>query len=116
MGNFIVSGAAVRKAGANVSIAIPELAWTEWISGAESIINDMTRYNWSDNYATLNDDTKHILSDTAASMVATDAIRYDMEIYVSISEAQSMISSLNDAAMRNISILRDIKTQTFMGV
>lgn len=111
------SGAAFVKAGANASVSIPEDdGWVAWSSGATSFINSATRYNWSNNFTTLDDDTKHILDDTASSLVAIQAISYDMSGYTSRGEAESMINIQRDNALRGISILRDIKAQTFMGV
>ena len=115
MGNIISSGQAAFKAGANYSgSAISEDAWNMWISGAEATVNSATRKNWSDSFATLNDDAKHIVADTVASLAAIDAVKHDMSGFSSRIEAEDMINVLRDAALRNISFLRDIKTQTFI--
>jgi len=114
MGNIIVSGAAVYKAGANVSTTIPEGAWIEWISGAESFVNAETRYNWSDAYATLNEDVKYIVANTVSSLVAISAINYDMSGYTSRVEAQVMLDVNNDIANRGIKTLTEIKNRDFI--
>ena len=113
MGNIIVSGAAVHKAGSGASVLIPEAAYTEWISGAEATINVATRYNWSDAYSTLNEDVKYIVYDTVASLAAIPVVSYDMSGYTSRVEAEDIINVLRDGILRNISILRDIKSQSF---
>lgn len=114
MVNFSASGAASDKAGAEVSLDIPEAAWTRWASGAAASINTATRYNWSDNFATLNTDVKWILEDVSSSMVAMNAINYDMSGYTSRYEAETMLDVQNENIIRNISILRNIKSQTFI--
>lgn len=114
MGNMTTSGAAVRLAGLNVSTAIPEEAYTEWISGAECFINVATRNNWSDSFATLSDDVKFILGDTAASLAAIEIIKYDMSGYTSRYEAETMLDVLRDKITRAISFLRDKKQEDFM--
>ncbi|MHA1420357.1 MAG: hypothetical protein ACTSPO_15690 [Candidatus Heimdallarchaeaceae archaeon] len=112
---YTTSGAAVVKAGANVSTAIPEEeGWVKWISGAIGVINTATRKNWSDNFATLNDDVKYILHEAATNIVAINAIQYDMSGYTSRGEAESMINVLRDAMQRDIQLLKDIKQQTFL--
>ena len=114
MGTFITSGAAAYKAGLNVSSSVPELAWTTWISGAESFINSETMYNWSDAYATLNNDVKFVLDEVCAALVANCAISYDMSGYTSRSEAQTMLDVNRDIVVRGMKFLEDRKNQTFI--
>lgn len=116
MGNILpTSGAAVWKAGANFSGDISNDMTNNWISGAESIMNTATRFNWSDSFSSLDDDVKNILNSTVENLVAIDMITYDMSGYSSRGEAESMITVLRDSILRNFSILRDIKSQTFLG-
>ena len=103
-----------QKSGANVNVAFNTAMMTAAGIRAESTINAMTRYNFSDNYATLNVDVKGILSDIVSSLVAMEAIAYDMSGYTSLSEAESMITVLRDGALRGLSILRDKKAQDFI--
>ena len=114
MGNIIVSGAAVRMAGANVSLTIPELAWTEWISGAEAFLNMATRFNFSDNFATLNDDVKFTVSDTVSRLVADNAIIYDMSGYTSRQEGEDIITEHRARIEDNIMKLNERKHQDFV--
>ena len=113
MGNIVLSGACARKAGANVSTAITEAAWSEWMSGAESTINVATRNNWTNSYTTMSEDVKYIIAETVSSLVAINAITYDMSGYTSRGEAEDMIVVLRDAAIRNISFLKDKKAEDF---
>jgi len=116
MGNFIVSGAAVRKAGSNIDQTIPEAGWTEWISGAESFINVATGYNWSDVYASLNDDVKFILYDTAANLVAIHAITYNMSGATTAFriEREDRINVLAYRANQNLKALKEMGSEKFM--
>jgi len=114
MGTLTLSGAAAFKAGANRSTAITEAQWNSYIGQAEGLINAATRVNWNDIYGILDGDKKLILEETASNLVAIYVITYDMSGYTSRAEAESMITVLRDAALRGISILKDIKTQTFI--
>ena len=111
----------LQKAGANVSSTLNAATDTTFvysnafIGQAESTINAMTRFNWSDWYVgTPNTDVQHILTEATSNLAAIYCIQYDMSGYTSRGEAESMITVLRDGFMRNISILRDIKVQTFM--
>ncbi len=81
---------------------------------AESHINSMIRYNFSDNYAALNDDVKGVLNDAASNLAAIYVISYDFSGFTSRTEAEDMINVLRDSALRSLSTLRDRKVQTFM--
>ena len=85
-----------------------------WISDAESLINCVTRYNWSDAYAGLDADVKGLLRQVASDLVAIYCIIYDMSGFTSRVEAEDMINVLRDAALRGLALLRDKKTQEFM--
>lgn len=102
------------KAGANKSGSITEAQRNKLILQAESIINCITRYNWTDAYSTLNADVKYILSAAASDYVGIHMIDYDMSGYSSLEEAQSMICTLRDDLIRCLSLLKDKKRETFM--
>ena len=80
----------------------------------ESQINVAARYNFSDNYSTLNADTKNLLKEAASNLAAIYVIQYDMSGFSSRTEAEDMINVLRDAALRIISILRDKKAVDFV--
>ena len=103
-----------QKMGANVNAAFDTTMMTAAGIRAESVVNVLCRYNFSDNYATLNADVKGILSDVVSSLVAIEGICYDMSGYTSRIEAEDMINVLRDGALRGLSILRDKKNQDFM--
>jgi len=103
-----------QKSGANVNAAFNTAAMTAAGIRAESTVNLICRYNFSDNYATLNADVKGLLSDIVSSLVAIEAICYDMSGYTSRIEAEDVINVLRDNALRGLSILRDKKTTDFI--
>ena len=105
----------IRKAGANASGSAITDPWTnDYINQVESQINADCRYNFSDNYASLNVDTKGILKETASNLAAIYVINYDMSGYSSRIEAEDMVNILRDAALRNIRLLKDKKVTDFI--
>ena len=103
-----------QKSGAGVSATFDTTAMTASNLRAESMVNSMARFNFSDAYAALNVDVKHLLGDICSSFVAIEAISYDMSGYTSRTEAEDIINVLRDGMLRNLSILRDKKVQDFM--
>lgn len=119
---FCVSGSVLLKAGSGVNSAITNAtllngtayAVDEWIIQAEGLINTNTRYNFTDVYATLNDDIKFILEQTASDIGAMYAIQYDMSGYTSRAEAGTMLDVLRDRSEKSLSLLRDKKQEDFI--
>ncbi len=103
-----------QKSGANVNAAFNTTMMTASNLRAESTINVLARFNFSDAYSTLNADVKGILSDFCSSFVAIEAISYDMSGYTTRIEAEDMINILRDGALRGLSIIRDKKNQDFI--
>jgi len=103
-----------QKSGANVNAAFNTTMMTAANLRAESEINCICRFNFSDVYATLNVDVKHLLGEFCSSFVAIEAISYDMSGYTSRVEAEDMINVLRDGMLRAMSILRDQKMVTFI--
>lgn len=102
-----------QKSGANVNVAFN----TTMMEAAElrhlSTVNVLCRENWVDGMPT-SDDVLGILSDVVSSLVAIEAICYDMSGYTTRIEAEDMINVLRDGALRGLSILRDKKAQQFI--
>ena len=114
-GIFATTAEVVRKAGANASaVAVVEAYVNDFIAQAESTINSICRYNFSDNYATLNADTRNILKEAASNIAAMYIINYDMSGFTSRVEAETMLDVLRDGALRATSLLRDKKVQDFI--
>ena len=114
-GIFATTAEVSRKAGAGASdVSNVEAYINDFMTQAESTINVMTRYNWSDAYTGLDTDVKGLLKEAASNLAAIYVIIYDMGGYTSRTEAEDMVNVLRDIALRNISILRDLKQQDFM--
>ena len=114
-GIFCTTAEVERKAGANCSAISKAEAYTnDYVTQAESVINSMCRYNFSDNYGTLNADTKQILKEVASNLAAIYVIQYDFSGFTSRIEGEDMVNILRDAALRGLSILRDKKVQDFI--
>jgi len=114
-GIFAATAEVQRKAGANASATSKAEAYVnDFMTQAESEINTVTRYNWSDNYSTLNADVKGVLKEAASNLAAIYVIQYDMSGFTSRTEAENMINILRDGYLRCVSILRDKKAQDFI--
>ena len=104
-----------HKAGENASATSKAAAYvTDFMFQVESQINAACRYNFSDNYATLNDDTRGLLKEVASNLAAIYVIQYDLSGYTSRIEAEDMINILRDAALRALNMLRDKKVSDFI--
>lgn len=113
-----LSGVCIQKAGTNVSTDLSgggcDDYWDNFIAQAESTVNSLTRHNWTDDYAALNDDVKFILEAAVSDLAAIYAISYDMSGFTSRIEAEDMVNILRDRALFAVSILRDKKVQKFI--
>jgi hypothetical protein len=103
------------KAGENIDTT----GWTEaninqWCAEAESFINILCRYNFSDNYAALNADVKKILTECCSNLVAIYGISYNMNPFTTRMEAENMINILWARFQQNIELLKDSGSVTYM--
>ena len=114
-GIFATTAEVQRKAGANASsVSNVEAYINDFMTQAESLINTLSQFNWSDVYSALNVDTKAILKQVASALAAMDVINYDMSGFTSRAEAETMLDFLNNEANRGLSLLRDIKKRDFI--
>jgi hypothetical protein len=114
-GIFASNAQVARKAGANVNTTSIGSDYTnQYLSEAESYINSVCRFNFSDVYDSLNDDTKKILQECASNIAAIYSITYDLSGYTSRIEAEDMINVLRDAYLRDLQVLRDKKVSDFV--
>ena len=114
-GIFATTAEVGRKSGSGASATSKAEAYVnQYMMEAESYINSVCRYNFSDAYTSLNDDTKGILKECATCMAAINVIQYDMSGYTSRIEAEDMINILRDAYLRCIQLLRDEKVTDFI--
>jgi len=125
-GLWCSSAEITSKAGVRYdSTGVTEAIINEWCLQAESLINCLTRYNWSDLFTatetttTISADVWHLLGMVESDLVAIYCIESNMfgltaTPYPSRIVAEDMINILRDSALRGLAILRDTKTQDFM--
>jgi len=114
-GIFATTAEVQRKVGAGASSTSNVEAYiNQFMTEAESYINDVTRYNWSDAYSGLNADVKGLLKQAASNLAAIKVILYDMAGYTNITEAVTLINALDEDAQRAIKELKDKKVQDFV--
>lgn len=93
-----------EKAGAGASAVSKAEAYTNsFISQAESRINVLCKYNFSDVYTSLNVDVKRILTEAASNFAAIYVINYDYAGYPSRIDAEDKMNVLRDMAMGALS-------------
>jgi len=103
-----------RKAGNGASTTSNVEAYiNDFMTQVESLINVLTRHNWSDDYSSLNADVKGVLKEVASNLAAIYVIQYDLGT-IGMREAENRVNILRDAALRGLAVLRDKKQQTFM--
>jgi len=114
-GIFATTAEVSRKAGANASATSNVEAYiNDYMTQAESYINCITRYNWSDAYSGLNVDVKGILKECASNIAASYVILYDTSGFGSLLEAQTMLDFLWDRANEGIKLLKLQVEQEFI--
>ena len=114
-GIFCTIAEVQHKAGANASAtANVETYIDDFTAQAESTINAITQFNWSDAYAGLDEDLRDILKEAASNMAAMYVIQFDMSGFTSRREAETMLDVLRDGAQRALSLLRDDRVKTFV--
>ena len=114
-GIFATSDEILFKAGANVdSAGATEARINALCLQVESFINDLTVFNFSDAYAALNADVKHLLSMLESDIIAIYLIHYNMRTYSSLEEAQTILDVLTDRVRINTEVIKNKDTQPFM--
>lgn len=114
-GIFATTAEIGYKAGAYKSATSSAEAYTNsFIAQAESYINTVCKYNFSDTYAALNADTKAILKEVASNIAAMYVINYDMSGFTSLAEAQTMLDILWSRAERGLSLLKEKQYTDFI--
>ena len=97
-----------QKSGANVSDSFTDTMKTQALLMAESRLNVLTKFNWSDWFALSPDvDLKSVVTNITASMVAMDAINFDMSGFISRTEAQTKLDVLDDVVKEGIGLLKE---------
>src|SRR3990167_8257215 len=103
------------KAGENVDLT----GWTEanknlWIAQAEAYLTCLSKFNWQDNYSSLNADVKTVLSEAVSNLVAIYGIQYNMAGFTSRIEAEDMVNILWARFQQCAILLRDQTVVSFM--
>lgn len=113
-GIFATTAQVQAKAGANVSATYStEAMINDFMTQAESLINSVTRNNWSDSYAGLNVDVKAILKMAASAKAAMMVISADMS-GMPLLEAQTRLNVLAFEYDEAIKRLQDQEVKKFI--
>ena len=107
------------KIGAGADTGFTDVMKTQELLQAESYVNVMTGYNWSDWYATTpNVDVKYIITEATASLVGIQGIKYNFlglaGTGITRIEAEDRINVLFHRVDQIIKILNQTGTQKFM--
>ncbi len=115
-GIFVTTAEVQRKVGANASaVSNVEAFINQYVAEAESLINAITRVNWSALYTTLNAELRDILKMAAGAKAAMMVIQYDMSGFTTRIEAETMLDVLNNEFDRSIAELKVQATKGFLG-
>lgn len=105
----------VDKAGANAStISTNEILANTFVLESESTICGYTKYNWLDDYSTLNEDIKFLLNETTSCMAAIKMMAYDPSGYTDNEEIELMIDTYREIIERNLNILENSDSQDWI--
>ena len=116
-GQFAQDSDILLRVGTGASATVKAAGWFDTIIiDVEAFINCVCRFDFStaDAVTTLNTTVRGLLIDTSACLAAIEGIIWDMSGYASRIDAEDSINVLRDIALRNLSILRDKKTQDFI--
>lgn len=114
-GIFATSSEILTCAGENYDTGVTEAKINELCLQAESVINAMSSFNWTDEWtAGLNADVKYILSAAEANWVAFHIIKFNTSGYASRLEAETMMDGCWDMFQECMKILKDKEYQTFI--
>ena len=109
-GIFATTAEVQRKVGANASATSNVEAYiNDFMTQAESYINVLCGFNFSDTYATLNVDVKAILKEAASNIAAIYVINYDIGAIAAITsrtEAEDRIMVMWERAEKCIELLQ----------
>jgi hypothetical protein len=113
-GIFATTAEVGYKAGINASsVSNTEAYINDFMTQAESEINTLSQFNWTDVYTSLNVDVRGILKLAASSRAAMWVINYDADV-IGRKTAELRLDVLNDDYQRALSLLRDIKKRDFI--
>lgn len=103
-----------QKSGANVSASFTDTMKTLSLLQAESFLNIETKFNWSDWYAgSPNADLKSLITSITASLVAIDAINYDIDAMGSTA-GSVRLDVLRDIVIRGLKTLKEMDKKNWI--
>ena len=103
-----------RKTGAGVSSSYTDTMKTEALLEAEAWLSAETRFNWNDEFSSLNTDVQNIVTNITASYVAIEAVDYDHNGYPSILSATTKMDFLWDRVEKGVRSLKELKKRKFV--
>lgn len=113
-GTFTTKEEIKFKAGKDYpSISNEDDRLNELVKQAEARINNEVRFNFTEVYEELNENTKQTLNEVASNLVAQYIIIHDLSNYESRVQAEDMLQVLRVNYQDCINILRDQKTTTY---
>lgn len=101
------------KAGANASILTYPNSQTsgqvmmDWYNQAEGSLSLATGKDWAALYSSAGANFKNVLGDVMSDMIAMNVITYNLGVFTSRIEAQTMLDVLNDRINRHTKLLAD---------
>ena len=116
-GQFAKDADILLRTGTGANSTVKAAGWFDTIvKDVEAFINSFCRFDFtaSDTSSTLNASVRGLLVETAACLAANVGVTWDMSGYSSRTEAEDLINVNRDTALRNLSVLRDKKTQAFI--
>lgn len=114
-GIFCTTAEVQYKVGASASsTSNVETYINNFVTQAESWINSVTRFNWSDAYAALDVDVKGVLKMVCSAKAAMMVISYDMSGFFSLAEAQTRLNVLAYEVDLGIKKLQDQEVRKFI--
>ena len=114
-GTLCTVGDVIHKAGKNSdTTARVEQVVSNYVLMAEAYLANLTRVDWVAKFSTLNANINSLLTDAASSIAAIYVIQAQMSSYTSRVEAETMINTLRDQAMRALALIVDQNTVTYL--
>jgi hypothetical protein len=115
--NFIAGSAVVSKCGSGYPVSFDGFLGSAMYM-AEGTINATGRFDFSSYCGSdlLGSAWRYFISDIGASLVAINAMTYDMTGYPNRIVVEDMINVQRDSALRGLALLKDINVQQTMGV
>ncbi len=114
-GIFATTAQILAKAGANVSATYSTEAMTnDFAAQAESKINAICRFNYSDTFAALDADVKQLLSEAASNLAGIYVISPDTDGFQNLAAAQTRMTTLRDQYLFAVGLLKNKQVQTFI--